>query len=92
MADDGVGDRASAEVDSIHLLVGVLDAFFDCGGNLVGLAVAPADVAPAVADDHQGVKAEPPAPLDHRGTAANGHDAFVPLASVSVAFTSFARH
>ena len=82
------GIVAPLQVDPVHLLVGVLDALLDGGGNLVGLAVAPADLAAAVADDDQGIEAEPPAALDDRGAAPDRHHAFVPLPAVAIAVTS----
>ena len=59
------------QVDGDHAAGAVLDGLFDGGRHFVGLAVAPADLALAVADDDQGGEAEPPAALDHRGAAAD---------------------
>ena len=78
-------------VDAVHLLVGVLDALLDGGGHFVGLAVAPGDLPSAVADDDQGVEAEPAAALDHRRAAADGHDAFAPLATVALTICRWTR-
>src|SRR5207237_2392478 len=47
----------------------------DGRGHLLGLAVADAHRAVAVADDHQCGEAEPAATLDHLGDAVDGHDA-----------------
>ena len=52
----------------------VLDGLFDAGGHFVGLAVAPADFAAAVADHDHGREAEPPAAFDHGGAALDLDD------------------
>ena len=66
----------------------VLDGLFDAGRHFVGLAVAPADLALAVADDDQGGEAEAAAALDHRGAALDLDDLVDQFASVRFAATS----
>ena len=61
-----------------------LDGLLDAGRHFVGLAVAPADLAVAVADDDHRGEAEPPAALDHRGAALDLDDVLVQLAACSL--------
>ena len=71
-ADDPMRDCFPFELDlpaAAHGILCILDRFFDAGGDFVGLAVAPADLAFAVADDDESRKAEPATALDHRGAA-----------------------
>ena len=60
--------------DGDHAARAVLDGLFHAGRHFVGLAVAPADAALAVADDDQRGEAEAPAALDHRGAAPDLDD------------------
>ena len=72
---DRVRDGA---LDAGHLeevLLGLLDALGDRRGHLLGLAVADADRAVAVADDDQRGEAEATATLDDLGDAVDRHDA-----------------
>ena len=57
------------------LLLGLLDTLGDRGRDLLGLAVADADHAVAVADDHQGGEAEATTTLDDLGDAVDRDDA-----------------
>src|SRR3954468_14524567 len=68
---DGEGDPR----DLVEVLLGLLDALGDRRGHLLGLAVADAHGAVAVAHDHQGGEAEAPTTLDDLGHAVDGHDA-----------------
>ena len=68
--------------DFDHAARAVLDGLFDAGGHFVGLAVAPADLALAVADHDHGGKAEAPAAFDHRGAALDLHDLVDQFASI----------
>src|SRR5262249_38724461 len=54
----------------------VLGGLFDGRRHFVGFAVAPGYVPALIADDHQGVEAEPPPALDHRRAAPDLHDPF----------------
>src|SRR5439155_19231000 len=70
LADDPVRDGVAAERDlprPLDVPLALLDRLLDGRGHLVGLAVAVGDLPPPVADDDQGVEAEPPAALDHAG-------------------------
>src|SRR5918993_917141 len=68
---DGAGDARHG----VEVLLGLLDALGDRRGHLLGLAVAHADLAVAVAHDHQGGEAEAPTTLDDLGHAVDGDDA-----------------
>src|SRR5208337_962946 len=92
LADHRVRDRSPLELDPVHLLVSVLDAFLDGRGNLVGLAVTPGHLSSAVADDDQGVEAESPAALDHGRAPADRDHALGPLTTVSVSISCVGRH
>src|SRR5690606_34139572 len=64
-------------LDPRHLegvLLGLLDALGDRRGHLLGLAVADADGAVAVTDDHQGGEAEATPALDDLGDPVDRHD------------------
>ena len=66
-----VGDARHAE----EVLLGLLDALGDRRGHLLGLAVADADLAVAVADDHEGGEAEATTALHDLGDAVDRDDA-----------------
>src|SRR3954471_17143420 len=68
---DGAGDPRHL----VEVLLGLLDALGDRRGHLLGLAVADAHGAVAVAHDHQGGEAEAPTTLDDLGHAVDGHHA-----------------
>src|SRR5919112_2606164 len=68
---DGAGDPRHA----VEVVLGLLDTLGDRRGHLLGLAIAHADLAVAVAHDHQGGEAEPPATLDDLGDAVDGDHA-----------------
>src|SRR3954471_18423903 len=68
---DGAGDARHR----VEVLLGLLDALGDRRGHLLGLAVADADLAVAVTDDHQGGEAEAPTALDDLGHAVDGDHA-----------------
>src|SRR5882757_10969428 len=73
---DRVRDRL---LDARHLeevLLGFLDTLGDRRRHLLGLAVADADGAVTVADDHQGREAEPASALDDLGHPVDGHEPF----------------
>src|SRR5258708_2660778 len=70
-AEDLVRDGAALELDGDHALLGGLGGFLDGVGDLVGLAVADADHALAVADDGKRGEAEAPAALDDLGAAVD---------------------
>src|SRR5213078_1917192 len=85
---DRVGDRP---LDPRHLeevLLGLLDALGDRGRDLLGLAVADADHAVTVADDHQGGEAEATTTLDDLGDTVDGDDALDVGALVSTVSTA----
>src|SRR4029453_450002 len=67
----GAGDAGHG----VEVLLGLLDALGDRRGPLLGLAVADADLAVAVAHDHEGGEAEAPTTLDDLGHAVDGDDA-----------------
>ena len=71
---DRVRDGGAFHVDGDHVAGAVLDGLFHRRRHFVGLAVAPADAALAVADDHQRREAEPPAAFDHRGATPDLDD------------------
>src|SRR3954467_12234222 len=68
---DGAGDPRHL----VEVLLGLLDALGDRRRHLLGLAVADAHHAVAVAHDHQGGEAESPTALDDLGHAVDGHHA-----------------
>src|SRR5829696_6232489 len=70
-----VRDGARDARHGVEVLLGLLDALGDRRGHLLGLAVADADLAVAVADDHQGGEAEAPSALDDLGHAVDGDHA-----------------
>ena len=68
------------ERDGNHAPHAFLARLFDAGRNFVGLAVAPADFAAAVADDDHRREAEATTTLDDRGAALDLDDVFAQLA------------
>ena len=64
---DGAADHRDAE----EALASLLDTLLDGRGNFLGLAVADADQAVAVADDHEGGEAEATTTLDDLGDAVD---------------------
>ena len=72
-----LADRSGAVIvepasgTSKRFLRGLLHALLDGGRHLLGLAVAEADVAVAVADDDERGEREPPAALDDLGDAVD---------------------
>src|SRR6201999_1996517 len=87
-----VRDSATDQRDAEEALARFLDTLGDRGGHLLGLAVADADHAVAVAHDDQCGEAESPTTLDHLGDAVDGDDPFqvVALVAVAVAATTAA--
>src|SRR5947207_7506816 len=85
---DRVGDGGALEVHLEHALAGVLGGLLDSRGDLVGLAVADADVAPAVAGDDQRAEAERAAALDDLGAAVDADDGRLDAGLVAVAFAT----
>ncbi len=81
-AFDLVRDGAAVERDLDHAARAFLDGLLDAGRNFVGLAVAPADLAAAVADDDHGREAEAAAAFDHGGAALDLHDLVDQFAAV----------
>src|SRR5690606_34035794 len=69
-----VRDGASAEVDLHQVLARILGRLFHGRRHFVGLAVADADIALAVAGDDQRAKAEGAAALDDLGAAIDADD------------------
>ena len=65
--DDRVDDGRAGQGHLEQVLPGLLGALLDGEGHLLGLAVAEADAAVAVADHHEGGEREPPAALDDLG-------------------------
>src|SRR5687768_11584469 len=82
---DGMGDRRALEVNLHHAPPRVLRGLFDGAGNLVGLAVADADVALSVAGDDERAEAEGPAALDDLGAAVDAYDGGFDAALVGAA-------
>jgi len=72
-----VGDRRSVAGHAEEVLLRALDALLDRQRDLVGLAVADADDAVLVADDHERGEGEAPTALDHLGDAVDLHDALL---------------
>ena len=70
-AVDRVRDGAPLQADRAEAAGGVLGRLVHGRRHFVGLAVAEAHAALAVADDDQGRETEPPAPLHHGGAAAD---------------------
>ena len=77
------------KLDTDHIARGLLLGFFNGRGHLVSLAIAPADLALAVADDDQGREAEAASALHHRGAALDLDRLVDELATV---FTIFGCH
>ena len=67
----GVRDGALDARHGEERLLGLLDTLGDRRGHLLGLAVADADHAVAVTDDHQGGEAEATTTLDDLGDAVD---------------------
>src|ERR671917_212016 len=72
LALHAVHDRAADARDAEEVLLRLLHTLGDRGRHLLGLAVADAHQAVAVADDHQRGEAEAPTTLDHLGHAVDG--------------------
>src|SRR5260221_7371373 len=75
LAGHGVRDRAADPRHPEERLLRCFHALGDCGGYLLGLAVADADHAVTVTDHDQSGKAEPAAALDDLRDAVDGDDA-----------------
>ena len=75
LADDRVGDGGAGERHLEEVLARLLGALLDGEGHLLGLAVAEADAAVAVADHHEGGEGEAPAALHDLGDAVDVDDA-----------------
>src|SRR5690606_26211629 len=71
----GVDDRVAGEGDLEEVLAGLLGALLDGEGHLLGLAVAEADPAVAVADDDERGEAEATTALHDLGDAVDVDDA-----------------
>ena len=78
---DGAADARDAEEG----LLGLFHALGDRCRDFLGLAVAHADHAVAVADDYQGGEAEAAAALDDLGHAVDGDDALEELVLLGIA-------
>src|SRR6478736_16535 len=74
LAEDLVRDRAALELHGNHTLLGGLGGLLDGVGDLVGLAVAGADVALAVADDGECGEAEATSALHDLGATVDEDD------------------
>ena len=74
VAFDLVRNRRAFERHRDHAPHAFLAGLLDAGRHFVGLAVAPADFALAVADDDHRGKAEAATALDDRRTTADGDD------------------
>src|SRR5687767_15599383 len=98
--DDGAGaagaldlvrDRGALEVHLEHALAGVLGGLLDGGRDLVGLAVADADVAAAVAGDDECAEGEGAAALDDLGAAVDSDDGRLDAGVVAAAVATAAE-
>src|SRR4029079_7734252 len=94
LTPDRVRNGALDARDLEDLLLGLLDTLGDGRGNFLGLAIADAHGAIAIADHDERGEAEATATLDDFGDAVDGHDALdervlvgrlVPAAAVAVA-------
>jgi hypothetical protein len=79
-----MGQGGARQGDGDHVLLGGLDALADGLGNFGGLAQAVADLALAVAHDHQGGEFHNPAALHGLGNAVQVYDFFDILALLSL--------
>src|SRR5215211_6812772 len=77
--EDLVGDGRADHRHREEVLLGRLDALLDGRGDLLGLAVADADLAVAVAHDHEGGEREPAATLHDLGHAVDRDHALLEL-------------
>src|SRR5262249_4578894 len=75
LADDRVHDGAAGQRDREEVLAGLFGALLDGEGHLLGLAVAEADPAGAVADHHERGEREAAAALDDLGDGVDVDDA-----------------
>src|SRR5690606_21442314 len=75
LAQDQVRDACAFHRELEHRLAGLLRGLFDRRGDFVGLAVADADAAGAVAGDNQRRKAEGTAALDDLAAAVDADHA-----------------
>ena len=78
------------EIHLEHLLAGVLGGLFDGRRHFVGLAIADADVALAIAGDDQCTEAERAAALDDLGAAIDANDGGFDAALIAAAVASAA--
>jgi hypothetical protein len=74
LTQNGVRDGVAAHLDVHHVLLRLLGALADAVGHLLGLAVAHAHVAMAVADDHERSEREAAAAFDDLGAAVDVHN------------------
>src|SRR5439155_23791479 len=80
-------DRRAGKRDGEEVLLGFIDALLDGRRHFLGLAVAQADLAVAVADGDEGREGEPTAALHDLGHPVDGDDAlFVAGATALVSF------
>src|SRR5205085_7676321 len=84
---DLVWDRRALEVDLEHHLPGVLGRLFDGAGDFVGLAIADADIATAIAGDDERAEAERSAALHDFRAAIDSDDGALDAAVVAAAAT-----
>ena len=70
-----------------HVLLRILDALLDGGGNFLGLAHADAHAALAVANDYQSGECEATAALDDLGDAIDIDDALLKLGNACLLFS-----
>jgi hypothetical protein len=70
-----VGDGAPGQRDREQVALGFLGALLDGQRHFLGLAVAEADAAVAVADHHECGERESTTALHHLGDAVDGDDA-----------------
>jgi hypothetical protein len=80
LAHDLVRDGRTGQRDRNEVLLRLLDALLDGGGDLFGLAEPQPDLTLPVADDHQGREREPPAALDDLRDPADLDDPLLVLA------------
>src|SRR5438128_1461722 len=84
VGDDLMRDGPIDERNEHHVLLGVLATFVDRTRDLVGLAQTGADVAAAVADDHDRREREPPTALHDLRHAVYLDDPFGQLQAICV--------
>ena len=97
-AENFVRDRGARQRDGVHVLLRIFNSLADRFADFAGLAHAEADLALAVADDHERGELHNAAALDGLADAIEGNElldilgAFLPAAAVVAAIVTICHN